>query len=405
MIAFASANLTEKWGGSEVLWSLAAAELARRGWEVVLLTRPLSPEPAALAGLRAAGVSVRCWEDRPMGFGSRLRQKLGNRVSRHLGAEAAQRLGWQPPLPMAPGLAAGAVALLAELRPRLLVVSQGGGLDGVPWMEAARALGVPVVPIVQAYCDFNWPPDAVAARAAAAYGAARFTVFIAERNREDLRMHLGLPLTASGVFWNPFQVPHHCELPWPTVEPGGPPGRGGPSLACVGRLEPREKAQDVILRVLSRPLWRQRNLTVTFYGGGNAAAGVRRFAAELDLPNVHFAGHVSDITEVWRRHHGLLLPSRAEGFPLSLIEAALSGRMAIATDIADHAKLVRHRETGYLVPAAQADLLDAALEQAWAEQDRWEALGLAAQRLARRLIPPNPAGELADALEGLPGPE
>lgn len=60
-------------------------------------------------------------------------------------------------------------------------------------------------------------------------------------------------------------------------------------------------------------------------------------AGELDrwraLPGVELAGHVADVRTVWARAHVAVLPSRREGLPKSLMEAAACGRALVATDV------------------------------------------------------------------------
>ncbi|MGL1521328.1 glycosyltransferase, partial [Vibrio parahaemolyticus] len=45
-------------------------------------------------------------------------------------------------------------------------------------------------------------------------------------------------------------------------------------------------------------------------------------------------GHVEDIETVWKAAHIAVLPSRGEGLPKSLLEAAACGRPMVATDVA-----------------------------------------------------------------------
>ena len=56
---------------------------------------------------------------------------------------------------------------------------------------------------------------------------------------------------------------------------------------------------------------------------------------------VTLLGHVDDIRTVWARAHIAVLPSRREGLPKSLIEAAACGRPMVATDVPGCREVVR----------------------------------------------------------------
>jgi glycosyltransferase involved in cell wall biosynthesis len=68
-------------------------------------------------------------------------------------------------------------------------------------------------------------------------------------------------------------------------------------------------------------------------------------------------GHVGDVRTVWARSHVAVLPSRREGLPMSLLEAAACGRAMIATDVPGCREIVRPGVDGLLVPADNADAL------------------------------------------------
>jgi len=75
-----------------------------------------------------------------------------------------------------------------------------------------------------------------------------------------------------------------------------------------------------------------------------------------------FAGHVEDIRTVWAQSHVAVLPSRREGLPKSLLEAAACGRAMVATDVPGCREIVRDGVNGLLVapdqPAALADAIE-----------------------------------------------
>lgn len=124
---------------------------------------------------------------------------------------------------------------------------------------------------------------------------------------------------------------------------------------------------------------------------------------------VTFLGHVADIRDVWRRAHIAVLPSRREGLPLSLLEAAACARPLVATDVPGCREIARPDVNALLVPAddsaALADAMarlasDAALRQRFATAGRQMVetefssarVGDAIVALYRKLlkIPPGP---------------
>ncbi|MGE5502828.1 MAG: glycosyltransferase [Actinomycetota bacterium] len=64
---------------------------------------------------------------------------------------------------------------------------------------------------------------------------------------------------------------------------------------------------------------------------------------------IEWLGFKDDIREVWARAHIACLPSRREGLPRSLLEAAACGRPMIATDVPGCRELVHDGENGILV--------------------------------------------------------
>lgn len=80
------------------------------------------------------------------------------------------------------------------------------------------------------------------------------------------------------------------------------------------------------------------------------------------IPGIDLLGHVDDIRVVWRRAQIAVLPSRREGLPKSLLEAAACGRPIVATDVPGCREIARANVNALLVPpddaAALADAID-----------------------------------------------
>jgi glycosyltransferase involved in cell wall biosynthesis len=91
-----------------------------------------------------------------------------------------------------------------------------------------------------------------------------------------------------------------------------------------------------------------------------SADELRRRAA---VPGVTWLSHVTDVRDVWRRCHVAVLPSRHEGLPLALLEAAACGRPLIASDIAGCRELAEPGVNALVVPPDDPDALASAIER------------------------------------------
>jgi glycosyltransferase involved in cell wall biosynthesis len=96
---------------------------------------------------------------------------------------------------------------------------------------------------------------------------------------------------------------------------------------------------------------------------------------------VTWLGEVADIATVWQRAHIAVLPSRREGLPKSLLEAAACGRPLIATDVPGCREVVIAEKTGLLVPVDDPEALAAAMERLVRSSHQRIRLGVAARRL------------------------
>ncbi len=80
-------------------------------------------------------------------------------------------------------------------------------------------------------------------------------------------------------------------------------------------------------------------------------------------PMIEVLGHVSDIATVWANAHIAVLPSRREGLPRSLLEAAAYGRPIVATDVPGCREIARAGVNALLVPVDDAQALADAVRQ------------------------------------------
>jgi glycosyltransferase involved in cell wall biosynthesis len=103
-------------------------------------------------------------------------------------------------------------------------------------------------------------------------------------------------------------------------------------------------------------------------------------------PSIRFHGKLAsrDVARFWSQVHIAALPSRREGLPKVLLEAAASGRPMIATDVPGCRAVVLHDRTGVLVPVDDVAALAAAIEQLAGSASRRAHLGAAARAHAEQ---------------------
>jgi glycosyltransferase involved in cell wall biosynthesis len=141
----------------------------------------------------------------------------------------------------------------------------------------------------------------------------------------------------------------------PLPEPQGPP-----TFGFVGRLLDDKGIRTLLAahRLLRTRMPDTRLLIAGTPDPANPASVTEAEAKSwIERPGVTWLGHVDDIGGFWARSHIAVLPSRREGLPLSLMEAAACGRTMIASDVPGCREIVLHEQTGLLFPVDDAPAL------------------------------------------------
>jgi glycosyltransferase involved in cell wall biosynthesis len=118
--------------------------------------------------------------------------------------------------------------------------------------------------------------------------------------------------------------------------PPSPPLADPPSekivLLCVGRLS-RQKGQDLLISAVGGlpPALKQR-VSVRLAGSGTEDR--LRSLAHSKSVRVEFLGHVDSVAELYAAADLVVMPSRWEGQPLSILEAIAAGAAILATPAA-----------------------------------------------------------------------
>jgi len=126
-----------------------------------------------------------------------------------------------------------------------------------------------------------------------------------------------------------------------------------PYILCVARLHPI-KGHNILLRAFK--IVKESDQTgcqLYLAGGGELEADVRKQVEELGLTeSVRLLGNVdrAELVRLNRLALFVVLASRSEGLPLTIIEAFATGRTAVATDVGGMKEVIEDGVTGLLVP-------------------------------------------------------
>ncbi|MEQ8384569.1 MAG: glycosyltransferase family 4 protein [Coleofasciculus sp. A1-SPW-01] len=133
----------------------------------------------------------------------------------------------------------------------------------------------------------------------------------------------------------------------------------GKRLLYVGRLS-AAKGLPILLESLAMLKSSHPEIILTVVGDGEDRAELEQMTARLELnDHVKFVGYKSqaEVREYMQETDVFVLPSFAEGVPVSLMEAMAAGVPVVTTQIAGVSELVENGVSGYLIPPGDATTL------------------------------------------------
>jgi L-malate glycosyltransferase len=132
-------------------------------------------------------------------------------------------------------------------------------------------------------------------------------------------------------------------------------------VASIGRLS-KEKGHRYLLQALAAARSNIPSIACLIAGDGPLRGTLESQARTLGLQAVcRFLGDVPKIEAVFAAADVAVLPSVFEGMPNAALEAMAMGCPVIATAVGGSREVVRHGETGFLVPPADPAALASAL--------------------------------------------
>jgi glycosyltransferase involved in cell wall biosynthesis len=356
------------WGGSEVLWSRVAMAAVDAGHEVQVCVREFTPVPTPIASLASRGVRI---------------VKRQSSQWRQLAGPFAKKLANVSIDANKPF-----VNEITDFQPDVILVSNAATIECfyyTPLYELLISTRAKIFLLSQFNHESGPPiPPAIAERILTLSKKWQRFYFVARRNLEVFERRLGVSLPATRIINNSVGLSNLEVAPWPSQETL--------SLACVARYEVSFKGQDILLQTLADNELKAYKFRVDFFGSGPDREHLQRLIKSYGLEDrVTLKGHADDIDKLWESYHGLVLPSIAEGCPLSLLEAMVKGRAAVVTDVGGSADWIVEGKTGFVAAAAnKKSLKQAVLNFVSLPLDKIKTMGSAAHEHAMRSLDLHP---------------
>ncbi|WP_428029147.1 glycosyltransferase family 4 protein [Ancylobacter sp.] len=334
-------------GGGPVLAPLLTAALAERGHEIVVLTER---HPATLPAFERIGeVAVHRFT-----FKQALQSGL-KQVTAVLREVASIKLGFKPDISF--------------------IFSPGGGDYFYKLTERIHTTPL-VIGLHDCFPSGRYQADALLGQL---LRSARRVCACSAATLQHAQAQIPELATTGRVIVNALPMPKEGDVPAATL---------GKDIAYLGRLVPH-KGVHFLIDALALLTGRFPELTLSIGGEGPSLEGLRAQAGRLRLAGrVIFRGAIerADISAFLAPARIIVVPSLEEPFGLVALEAAQLGRPVIASAVQGLPEIVRHEETGLLVPPGDPVALADALKTLLLDDAGAARMGLAARRCAASLF-------------------
>jgi L-malate glycosyltransferase len=371
-IAFISTMNGDAWGGSEYLWAASAQKALEDNHEVFISIYDWSANHPIVQHIKSLGAKILPRTRSPES------PSIATRITRKIAAYL--RSPFQD---------------IFDIQPDVICISQGSTWDIRLFPDLALLIDSSSIPFVT-ICHHNmetavWEGDRLTLLKF--LEKANKVLFVSQHNLDLAKRQIAAHLPNAEIIKNPVNLKSTEIEPFPTTSKV--------NLASVSRLDAFVKGHDILFEALSTKEWKSRDWECNLYGTGRDLAYLKNLTAFYGIQDkVKFQGHTNDVRKIWAENHILVLPSRAEGTPLALIESMLCGRPSVATDVGGNAEWIDEGETGFIAAATTISSFRSALELAWCHQEKWEEMGELAHESARERLDENPGGTLLQHLLG-----
>ncbi len=177
-------------------------------------------------------------------------------------------------------------------------------------------------------------------------------------------------------------IPFGVEMPASVSPPPAEP----PLRLCYIKGHHYIYGPDVLLKALAQVRQRGFDVTLTLAGQGEITGELKQLCTRLGLDRaVTFSGFIDNacIYDFLSEHHVMVMPSQQEAFGVAVLEAGAAGRPVIATDVGGIREVLRHEQTGLMVPPNDVGALADAIARMAQQPELRNNLGTGAREFVR----------------------
>lgn len=258
--------------------------------------------------------------------------------------------------------------LMCQHRPD--IVHSEDSLSRLLGTIAARLAGVPIVvstvhkvnvsPVVRDMSNSRRKIYVLVTRLLAKLSDKWFTV--AEFNKQELMQLVKIPAHKIAVIHSSI-VLDEFDIEVDTERKRKEFGlqANAPVVGTIARLHP-DKGVRYLLDAAVTVLEEVPDVKFMLVGDGIQRVELESIAKQNGIAeNVIFAGFRDDVAELYSLFTITVLPSLNEGLPVVPMESLYMGKPVVATDVCGNPEIVRHGETGLIVPTKDSESLAQAI--------------------------------------------
>lgn len=139
-------------------------------------------------------------------------------------------------------------------------------------------------------------------------------------------------------------------------------------VGIVGRIT-KQKGHEYLIKAVSALKNSIPSVVILVIGTGELQPSLMNLCQKLNImKHVKFLGHRKDVPELYRIMNVLCLPSIYEGLGLVLVEAMLSGTIAVGADVDGIREIIEDGITGFLIPPRDSQSMSNILYQIFMSQ-------------------------------------